>query len=247
MLAYHQLRGRLGMGDLHPGGASATDDILRRLAERRVRRVLEVGAGIGNTSCRMASLGWDVTALEPDVVLFRALERRLGSRARREPFLEHRSTAQYDAIVAESVLCLLDVPSALAHARTLLRPGGYLTFIEAVWNPAVSALQARAWHDRTLHLFGIPVGSREGLTWEDWLQCLADCGFERLHAERLPHGSAGLPPTAGRRAFIAALLGDPRLAWWLARYRARKRRMRMPAGVLESWSFLGRSPLEAVG
>jgi SAM-dependent methyltransferase len=247
MLAYHQLRGRLGMGDLHPGGAPATDDILRRLAERRVRRVLEVGAGIGNTSCKMASLGWDITALEPDVVLFRALERRLGVRARRESFLEHRSAVRYDAIVAESVFCLLDVPSALAHARGLLRPGGYLTFIEAVWTAAASSVQARTWHDRTLHLFGIPVGSRERLTWDDWLRCLADCGFERLHAERLPLGPTGLPPTASRRASIAVLLGDPRLAWWMARYRARKRRIRMPAGVLESWSFLGRSPREAVG
>ena len=46
---YHQFRGRLGMGDLHPGGAPATQRILRWLTEQNVRRVLEVGAGIGNT------------------------------------------------------------------------------------------------------------------------------------------------------------------------------------------------------
>ena len=46
------------MGDLHPGGASATLRILRWLTELDVRRVLEVGAGIDNTAARMAALGW---------------------------------------------------------------------------------------------------------------------------------------------------------------------------------------------
>ncbi|HUI63019.1 MAG TPA: hypothetical protein VLX90_22515, partial [Steroidobacteraceae bacterium] len=60
---YHQFRARLGMGDLHPGGAPATRRILQWLSERGVHRVLEVGAGIGNTAMRMADRGWDVVAL----------------------------------------------------------------------------------------------------------------------------------------------------------------------------------------
>src|ERR1700748_3265950 len=75
---YHQLLGRLGTGDIHPGGAPATLRMLDWLAERNVRRVLEVGAGIGITAARMASLGWDVTALEPDPVMVAGLQRRLG-------------------------------------------------------------------------------------------------------------------------------------------------------------------------
>ena len=58
------------MGDLHPGGAPATGTMLGWLSERGVRQVLEVGAGIGNTSARMVALGWDVTSIEPDPVLF---------------------------------------------------------------------------------------------------------------------------------------------------------------------------------
>ena len=75
---YHQFRARLGMGDLHPGGAPATLKILQWLTERNVHRVLEVGAGIGNTAARMAALGWDVTAIEPDPVLFTRLRRAAG-------------------------------------------------------------------------------------------------------------------------------------------------------------------------
>jgi SAM-dependent methyltransferase len=240
MLAYHQFRGKLGMGDLHPGGAPATSRLLGLLGERGVRRVLEVGAGIGNTATRMLALGWDVTALEPDPVLFRLLEMRLGSRARHQSLAGHRVEAPYDAVVAESVLSLLDVPAALAQAAALLRPGGILAFVEAVWSDAVSPAQVREWHERTLALFGIPAGSRERLAWADWCRCLVDCGFETLHAERLPRGSAGHPPTSRPRETLLALLRDPRLACWSLRYRARKRRARVPGGVLESWIFLGR-------
>jgi SAM-dependent methyltransferase len=241
MLAYHQFRGRLGMGDLHPGGAPASAEILRLLAGRGVRRVLEVGAGIGNTAMRMSQLGWDVTALEPDPVLFGILERRLGARARREQLAAHQTSEPYDALVAESVLALLDVRSAFAHAHRLLRPSGYIAFVEAVWTDGVAAAQSQAWHDQTLRLFGIPVGSRERLTWQNWRRCLEECGFEAVHAERLPRGSAGHPPTPDRRASIRALIRDPRLACWAVRFRIRKRRARMPRGVQESWVFLGRS------
>lgn len=240
-MKYHQFRGRLGMGDLHPGGAPATAAILGWLRDRRVERVLEVGAGIGNTAIRMLNLGWDITALEPDPVLFETLRKRLGARARREPFLDHVTASPYEAIVAESVFCMLDLPRAFTQARALLKPGGYLAFVEAVWTDRVSIAQSTAWHEQTLRLFGIPVGSRERLTWKDWLRYLNDCGFETQCAERLPPGSAGHPPTVSPGAAMTAVLRDPRLVLWMARYRARKRRARMPGGVLESWVFLGSS------
>ncbi|MGH8220307.1 MAG: class I SAM-dependent methyltransferase [Steroidobacteraceae bacterium] len=245
MLAYHQLRGRLGMGDLHPGGAPATAELLRLLAGRGVRRVLEVGAGIGNTALRMTELGWEVTALEPDPVLFRILERRLGSRARRESLAAHCPVEPYDAVVAESVLALLDVREALAQVHNLLKPAGYVAFVESVWAEDVGATQARAWHDQTLRLFGIPVGSRGRLTWQDWRRYLEECGFDCLCAERLPHGSAGHPATPDRRALIDASIRDPRLVVWLGRYRLRKRRVGMGGGALESWVFVGRSGSKA--
>lgn len=241
MLKYHQFRGRLGMGDLHPGGAPATARILQLLRERGVRQVLEIGAGIGNTAVRMLDLGWDVTALEPDPVLFETLRKRLGGSARCESFLVHEAVVPYDAIVAESVFCMLDLPRTFAHARALLKPGGYLASVDAVWTDGVSAAQSKAWHEQTLRLFGIPVASRERLTWADWLRYLHDCGFETQCAERLPRGSAGHPPTASPGATIAAVLRDPRLMLWMVRYRARKRIARMPGGVLESWIFCGRS------
>jgi SAM-dependent methyltransferase len=238
---YHQFRARLGMGDLHPGGAPATLRILRWLTEQNVRRVLEVGAGIGNTAARMASLGWDVTAIEPDPVLFARLRKRLGRSARCEQFLGHQPAARYDAIVAESVFFQMNLAQVFAHARTLLKPGGYLAFVEAVWTEEITAAKSSELHDSTQRLFGIPVGSREPLTWRDWSRLLGESGFETMHAELLPRGSAGHPPSVNWPASVAAMVRDPRLGLWMVRYRLRKRFARMPAGVQESRLFLGRT------
>lgn len=228
------------MGDLHPGGATATARILRWLADRNVRRVLEIGAGIGNTAARMTSLGWDVTAIDPDPVLFARLKERLGSSARCEPFLGHIPTAPYDAIIAESVFFQMDLAQVFAHASALLKPGGYLAFVEAVWTDRITAAMSRELHENTNRLFGISVGSREPLTWHDWVKHLGDAGFDTVHAELLPRGSVGHPPTANRSSSIRAMLRDPRLVLWMARYRVRKRFARMPMEIQESWIFLGR-------
>jgi SAM-dependent methyltransferase len=242
LLKYHQFRAKLGMGDLHPGGAMATARILRWLTERNVQRVLEIGAGIGNTAARMASLGWDVTAIEPDPILFAKLKERLGSSARCESFLGHRPTAPYDAIIAESVFFQMDLAQVFAHASALLKPGGYLAFVEAVWTDRITAAMSRDLHEKTQRLFGIPVGSREPLTWHDWAQHLRDSGFAIVHAEPLPRGSVGHPPTVNWPSSIRAMVRDPRLVLWMARYRVRKRFARMPTEVQESWIFLGTSP-----
>jgi SAM-dependent methyltransferase len=241
VLKYHQFRARLAMGDLHPGGVPATARILRWLTERNVRRVLEVGAGIGNTAARMVCLGWDVTALEPDPILFAKLQHRIGMAARCEPFLLHRATAPYEAIIAESVFFQMDLAQVFAHAAGLLRPGGYLAFVEAMWTGRITAEQSRELHENTHRLFGMAVGSREPLTWQDWSRHLQNAGFKTVHTDLLPRGSAGHPPSVHWPASVLALVRDPRLALWAARYRARKRLVKMPAGIQESRVFLGQA------
>jgi protein-L-isoaspartate O-methyltransferase len=241
-LKYHQCLARLGVGDLHPGGAPATLRMLDWLAERKVRRVLEVGAGIGITSARMAALGWDVTALEPDPVLFAGLKRRLGRGALCERFLTHRPTAPYDAVVAESVFFQMDIAEVCKHASTLLRPGGNLAFVEAVWTEEVDALTSRRLHETTQYLFGMAVGSREPITWRDWSHQLRLSGFETVHAEMLSPASPSLARSVNWPALIGAMIRDPRLALWSVRYRTRHRLGIMPQRAQESWIFVGQSP-----
>jgi SAM-dependent methyltransferase len=241
VLKYHQFRAKLSMGDLHPGGVPATEIMLRWLLERGVRRVLEVGAGIGNTARRMAALGWQVTAIEPDPILFAQLNAVHGIDARCESFLAHTATHRYDAVIAESVLFQMSIPQSFAHARGLLRPGGYLAFVEAVWSAGITAEVSSRLHDTTERLFGIPLGSRDPLTWQDWSKHLRDSGFDTVCAQPLPRGAAGHAPSINWSRWIAAVACDPRLLIWLARYRARKRLVAVPAGAQESWIFLGQA------
>jgi SAM-dependent methyltransferase len=241
LLSYPQFNARLSIGDLHPGGVSASEMMLDWLAARRVNRVLEVGAGIGNTAARMADRRWEVTAIEPDPVLFAQLQRRLGAAARREAFLAHRPPAPYDAILAESVFFQMDLAEVFSHARGLLKPGGYLAFVEAVWTEGITAAKSGRWYEDSKRLFGIPVGSREPWTWHDWQGQLRRAGFETACAQLLPAGAAGQPPVANWRASIVAMVSDPRLMLYLARFRLRRRLARMPPGAQETWVFLGTS------
>jgi protein-L-isoaspartate O-methyltransferase len=53
---------------------------LRRAADWRDRRVLEIGCGAGRLTARLLSLGARVTALDPDAAQVRAARRRFAGR-----------------------------------------------------------------------------------------------------------------------------------------------------------------------
>jgi len=212
-------------------------DVLNRIG---VRRVLEVGAGIGNTAAKIAALGCDVTALEPDPILYGKLRARLGDRARNETFLQHAPRARYDALVAESTFFQMDLDQAFRRAAELLEPGGHLALIEAVWTEKVTAERSLELHERTKRLFGIPVASSAPWTWKDWTERLTKAGFSTAYQELLPKGSAGYPPSGLRSQYLSALARDPRLVFWTLRFRIAKRFAAMPPGSLESRLYIGR-------
>jgi len=53
---------------------------LRRVADWRGKRVIEIGCGDGRLTLRLARLGAWVTAIDPDAKLIRAARRKLPSR-----------------------------------------------------------------------------------------------------------------------------------------------------------------------
>ncbi len=240
-LAFHQLKGAVGVGDMHPGGVEATELLLEWIATRAHDgfRVLEVGAGIGNTSRRMVERGWAVTALEPDPVLFQRLRTRPGLRAVNQSLFEHHVEEPYDAVLAESVLYMNDLDEVFGRSREILRPEGLLAFVDAVWTDVVSGDEAAEIHDRSDRLFGIPVASRARLTWDDWRRALDAVGFETLESVRLE--PASLPESTRRTLGPAAraLLKNPLVLPQALVYHHRMRRFRLPQGALEGWAYLG--------
>jgi hypothetical protein len=98
-LAFHEMMGRLGVGDLHPGGRPVSSLFQEQLLARGARRVLEVGAGIGVTTERLLNAGFDVAPLEPNPVLRGVLTKRLGIRAHDTTFEDFDDRdGSYDAV-----------------------------------------------------------------------------------------------------------------------------------------------------
>jgi SAM-dependent methyltransferase len=224
VISFHEAKGLLGVGDLHPGGVVATERILAWIAE--ARSVIEIGAGIGRTTTRLLDRGLEVTALEPNPRLHAQLVATVRS-ARRDRCEEFRPSAPVDAVVAESVLYMLDLPRILPHVRAWLREGGVVAHSDMVWAPGTPAHVARALYDETLERHGIAVASREPWTWDDWIRMFDAAGFALAHAERL----ASSPRDA--RPSVASMVRHPLAVLSLARQRAS--RPALDPNLFESW------------
>lgn len=226
--------GLLGRGDLHPGTEEATRLLIGWLRENRPARVLEVGAGLGNTARRLAAEGWQVRALEPDPILYRRLRSIPGIRACNERLAEHSD--RYDAILAESVIYALSLPETFIRLHSMLEPGGMLAFVDMVWTERAEPEAVRSLHDRTQATFGIALASRERYTWQDWRAMLAGAGFSLYREQKLGSMPPGRANTFRRACTLMRLLRRPVLAPDWLRMRAAERDFRIPPGWLESWA-----------
>ncbi len=233
-VAYHEMMARLGVGDLHPGGQASSSFLLAELRKHGVSRVLEVGAGIGNTTQRLLQSGFAVTAIEPNPTLCGILRKRLRIEAGSTPFETFEaSDGSYDALISESVFYAFDVPSSLAKAHRLLRPGGLFGFAEMFWTDAAKPDVTALIHDQTKQIFGIPMASKEPVTSATWGKSLRDAGFSELVVMRLD------PPAPDeqrrhRKQLALGLLRHPSLIPTFLSYRSRQRRAWAPPHWLES-------------
>jgi SAM-dependent methyltransferase len=229
----------LGVGDLHPGGLFATDTLLCELARIEPRRVLEVGAGIGLTTERMIKRGWQVTPIEPNYVMRKILDGRLGIEAYPKDLATFTDRHLYDAVIAESVLYKMDLPRALSQLSRLLRPGGLLALNDMVWTNAAEPSIASIVHDETKRRFGIPMTSKEMLRWSDWKRVLVDAGFVEIFEERLSSDLNG-PNVSRRWQLLFGGLRHPLAFKQYLTYRRGNRLKWAPPGWLESWISIWR-------
>lgn len=235
-LSFHEALGVLGIGDLHPGGAEASSFLLDELAKAHPRLVLEVGAGIGRTTSRMRGRGWDVVSLEPNMVLRQEFATQHPVAARAESLEAFAgSPGGFDAAIAESVLYGMSLPAVFATLHRLLRPNGLVAMVDLVWTSEADPAVAARIHEETNATYGIPMASRERLTWTDWQLTLRNAGFA-LVVERRPEKGAGTVERIG----WAAAVRHPVAVATLLRYRFLTQRVVVPQGWLESWMSVWR-------
>ncbi|SCZ14569.1 Methyltransferase domain-containing protein [Paenibacillus polysaccharolyticus] len=178
---YHDLLARLGEGSAHPGGFSATLQLLDSLSLPAGVHVLEIGCGTGRTACYLARQGYNVTAVD----LHRHMLDKAVRRARKERvdvrFIQADATAlplpdhHVDVVFIESVTIFTSWRRALAEYRRVLKPGGLLVDREMVISGRKTELMSR----RLKRFYGI----RTLATVSAWKKRLRGCGFSKVEVK----------------------------------------------------------------
>jgi len=141
----------------------------------------------------------------------------------------------FDAAIAESVLYGMCLPDVFATLHRLVRPNGLVAMVDLVWTREADPAVAARIHDETRATYGIPMASRERLTWTDWQMILRQAGFVPVAERRLEKGARAV----GRLGWAAAVRHPVAVAT-LLRYRFLTRRVAVPPGWVESWMSVWR-------
>lgn len=200
-------------------------ELRRRCVSEAGGDVLEVGLGTGKTLPHYSPAVRSLTAVEPNVGMRRALERRIAAAnvpvelvqaaGERLPFDDER----FDCVVLSLVLCTVDDPQAtLQEVGRVLKPGGRCAFFEHV---ASDQPKYRRWQNRLNWLQRI-IGCGCNLN-RDSERTMRDAGFQIESAERRisrdmplnPHlfpfvlGVAVKPPVTPQTRVVTATSGPP--------------------------------------
>jgi len=108
-----------------------------------------------------------------------------------------------------------------------------------VWTDLADPEIAARVHDETREIFGLPMASRERLTWPDWITLLDDAGFVPTLQGKLP-ADARRTRERQPRITLASALRHPLAYAQFLRYRFHSRSPQVPAGWLESWMAVWR-------
>jgi SAM-dependent methyltransferase len=193
-IEYFDVHGKLGRVFFHPGGKSATRrllDLLPSLGEETL--LIELGCGTGETA-RMVLESRECSYIGIDAspeMLARAGEKTSAVSNRAKLLqLDLKSgllpfPAGYaDAIVAESVLCVLDPAAIMAECHRVLKPGGVMAWNERIFGAEVPVEECRRANAFAKELLGVEAASPDLRTAADWQALAKRTGLTMGNSER---------------------------------------------------------------
>jgi SAM-dependent methyltransferase len=185
---YFEFQADIGMTK-HIGGTKATDALLKLCHVDQYSTVLDVGCGVGLTSCYIAQnhkvrvVGID---LRPSMI---ERANQYAKQAQLRDFVRFEvadtqdlpmSDDVYDAVICESVLAFVpDQKQAIKEWIRVTKPGGYIGFTEAIWYTSPPD-EAKAQMDAYT---GAGSGVQPPEQWEILLQ---QSGLENLVCQHYP-------------------------------------------------------------
>jgi SAM-dependent methyltransferase len=148
--------------------------------------ILDLGCGAGGQTMHLAELtSGHITAVdrhEPAIMRLQATIAQRGLSHRVRALVADMANtglpaASFDLVWSEGALYNLGIDRALTTCRSLLRPGGYLAFTEAVWQREDPPAEVREGFDLDYPGMGWTPGV---------LASLDKCGFDLVHYFTLP-------------------------------------------------------------
>jgi SAM-dependent methyltransferase len=130
----------IGLEILHPGGLAVTEEMAAACHIGPGSRVLDVSSGTGESACFLAEkfacsvLGVDLSEQMVAKARAKAAKRNLtiefqSGDAHKLPFPDD----QFDAVISECTLCLLNKKQAVAEMVRVAKPGGYVGMHDIAW------------------------------------------------------------------------------------------------------------------
>jgi ubiquinone/menaquinone biosynthesis C-methylase UbiE len=178
----------IGKRVIHPGGRTATEQLLRRAAISADTSVLDVGCGVGTTAITIAQrFGADVTAVDIEPLMLeraqKAIEEagvhdRVDVRQGDILSLEFQDDS-FDVVIAEAVTMFVDRARAARELIRVCRRGGRVLATEFMWRrpPSEEAREA--------FLGQVCPGLRFD-TAEDWVRIYTEAGLSDIEIDEGP-------------------------------------------------------------
>ena len=179
---YFDVQAELGITK-HAGGLRATEALIESCRLGRETRVLDVGCGVGTTTCHIArklgcpTVGVDISPRMIERATERIRRKGLADRvelrvadAQDLPFED----GAFDAVLSESVTAFAaDKQAAVREYARVVRPGGYVGLSETTWLTTETPRRVIDFVDRS-------IGGVRPLTSEGWQSLLATAGLREI-------------------------------------------------------------------